>query len=248
MSKTIVKIVAIFLIGIVGGIFADQILWPYFIERPLFLKYDLEQNPVYVTERKEITIQENIALQGAIEKVEKVMTGIQTKTKTGKFIEGSGLIVTSDGLIVTLAELAPKGSSFTLWQNKTQLSSKNNEPRILKRDSKNNLVLIKIDQTNLNTTGFADIEKIKLGERVFLVNTILKQEDTKEIISVITVNQGIITYFDQDFLYTNISEKRTALGSSLFDIEGNVLGINFINKDGKITTIPSPIIRDFIGF
>jgi hypothetical protein len=61
MFKNIFKIIIVFLIGAVGGIFSEQILWPYFIERPLFLEYSLEQNPVYITETKEITIQENTA-------------------------------------------------------------------------------------------------------------------------------------------------------------------------------------------
>jgi len=113
MSKNILKIVAFFIIGTVGGIFADQILWPYFIEKPLFYQYRLEQSPVYVTERKEVTIQENTALKEAIEKVEKTVVGVRTQTKEEKILEGSGLIVTSDGLIVTLAELVPPGSLFS---------------------------------------------------------------------------------------------------------------------------------------
>ena len=112
MSKNILKIVGFFVIGMVGGIFADQIFWPYFIERPLFHEYRLEQSPVYVTERKEVTIQENTALREAIEKVEKTVVGVKTQTKAGKLLEGSGLIVTSDGLVVTLAELVLRARTF----------------------------------------------------------------------------------------------------------------------------------------
>ena len=72
MLKNIFKIIAIFILGTVGGIFADQILWPYFVERPLFYQYKLEKSPVYVTERKEVFIQENTALEEAIEKVGKL--------------------------------------------------------------------------------------------------------------------------------------------------------------------------------
>ena len=45
MTKNLLIIIGVFLTGIVGGLFAKQILWAYFIERPLFLKYNLEQRP-----------------------------------------------------------------------------------------------------------------------------------------------------------------------------------------------------------
>ncbi len=249
MTRNILKVIIIFLIGAVGGIFANQIFWPYFVERPLFLEYNLEQNPIYITETKKITIQENIALQNAIEKVENSVIGIRTKTKKGKDIQGSGLIVASDGLIVTLAEIAPEDSSLSIWLkgSKQEIS----DAKVLKRDIKNNLAFIKIEKAHLKTVDFADFEKIKLGQRVFLVGIIFQQEKGKKSpITTVTniVNQGIIKYFNQDLIYTNIFEKTTLAGSPLFDIEGRVLGINLIDKQGKIQTIPCSKIREFIGF
>jgi len=238
MSKNILKIVAFFIIGTVGGIFADQILWPYFIEKPLFYQYRLEQSPVYVTERKEVTIQENTALKEAIEKVEKTVVGVRTQTKEEKILEGSGLIVTSDGLIVTLAELVPPGSLFGFFVDGGQVSY-----QILKRDLKENLALVKIGKTNLPTLGFANLEKIKLGERVFLVGVIFKEKIPSKI-----VNEGIVKSFEEDSIKTNIFEKYTLTGSPLFNIEGEVLGLNTIDLEGEVIAIPISKIKQFIGF
>ena len=255
MLKNISKIIIIFIIGIVGGIFSDQILWPYFIERPLFLEYRLEQNPVYITETKEITIQENTALQDAIEKTEKVVAGIQTKTSKGKIASGSGLIVTSDGLILTLAELFPKNSSITIYIEGTPYHSslKNGDVKILKKDLDSNLCLIKVEANNLNTAGFFDFGKIKLGQRVFSIHNMFDTVFAKETAPKHVVNQGIVKYFDDDFIYTDISAQETTagnscLGSPLFSIDSQVIGINFIDKQGNLITIPSSVLRDFIGF
>lgn len=237
MIKNVFKIICIFILGIVGGIFADQILWPYFVERPLFYQYRLEKAPVYVTERKEITIQENVAIINAIEKVEKVVIGVKTETKMGKILEGSGLIVTSDGLIVTLAEIVPQGSTFSFL-----VDGKRAHFQILKRDLKENLALVKLEEENLPTCGFANLEKIKLGERVFLVGTIFEKEKPQKV-----VNEGIVASFNEDFIKTNIFEKYTLAGSSLFNIEGEVLGINMIDKEGKVITIPISKIKEFTG-
>jgi len=236
MLRNIIKILAVFIIGAVGGIFADQIFWPYFVERPLFHQYRLEQSPVYVTEKKEITIQENTALKNAIEKAEKVIVGVRTETKAGKFIEGSGLIITSDGLIVTLSELAPKGSDFSFF-----IDGKQTNFQILTRE--NGLVLIKLEEENLPTASFADLEKLKLGERVFLIGVVFESKKPSKM-----VNEGIVKSFDKDFIKTNMSEKYTAAGSSLFDIEGNILGLNTINKAGEVIAIPVSKIKSFAGF
>jgi len=240
--KNISKIIIFFILGIFGGIFADQILWPYFIERPLFYKYRLEQVPVI--EKREVIIQENTALTSAIEKVEKVVVAIKTTTATKKNLEGSGLIVTSDGLIVTLADLIPQGSTSDLYIDNEKVPF-----NVLKKDTKLNLALIKAERSNLSTVSFADLENLKLGERVFLVGTefekptIQPQQGVKKI-----VNEGIIKIFDEESIETNISEKNTLSGSSLFDIEGNVLGLNTIDTAGKIISIPITKIKQFAGF
>jgi len=239
MSKNIFKILVIFIVGMIGGIFADQIFWPYFVERPLFYQYRLEQSPIYVTEKKEIAVQENIALRNTIQRVEKAVVGVRTKTKTGKILEGSGLIVSSDGLVVTLADLVPSGSDINFfWEGKSVSF------QILKRDLDENLALIKIEETNLPTTGFADLEKIKLGERVFLLGIIFEKEGTPEKV----VNEGIVKTFDSNLIQTNIIEDSPLSGSPLFNIEGNALGLNIIDREGKVTAIPISKIKSFIGF
>lgn len=241
--KWVLKVLAIFILGIFGGIFANQILWPYFIERPLFYQYRLEQSPVYVTEKKEVTITENIALQNAIEKVEKTIIGVQTKTKTGKILAGSGLILTSDGLVVTLADLVPQGGNPSFFVDGEITSF-----QILKRDLKENLALIKIEKTNLPTVGFANFEKLKLGERVFLVGMAQPPNGGWVASPGLVVNEGIVKSFDENSIQTNIFEKIRLQGSPLFNIEGEVLGLNTIDSEGKIITIPISKIKSFSGF
>jgi len=235
--KNVFKIIAIFIIGVVGGIFADQILWPYFIERPLFYKYRLEQSPVYINETKEITIQENTALEDAIKKVDKVVVGIRAKTTAGKITEGSGIVVTSDGLVLTLNSLVPQGAEISLF-----LDSKKYTPKILQR--KNSLALLKIEENNLATTAFADFEKISLGERVFLLGITFGKNDLTQKIT----NEGIIKTFDENSIRSNIVEDLTLQASPLFDIEGHLVGLSTIDKTGKVSAISIKTIRELLGF
>lgn len=240
MVKNVFKVLGIFILGISGGIFGSQILLPYFMERSLFSQYRLDQRPIYITEKKEIIIQENVALKNAIEKVKKVVVGVKTKTKAGKVLEGSGLILTSDGFIITLADLVPRGSEFSFFFEGELVSF-----QILKKDLKENLALVKIEKRNLPTVSFANLEKLKLGERVFLVGAVF-DEQKKDSLTLV-VNEGTVRTFDKNFIKTNISETHLLKGSPLFNIEGEVLGINTIDKEGKISTIPISKIKTFAG-
>jgi S1-C subfamily serine protease len=234
--KNILKIIALFAIGMIGGIFADQILWPYFVERPLFYQYRLEKNPVSIIEKKETIIQENTALTETIEKVENTVMAVRSQDASGT-LEGSGLIITADGLMITLAELVPQGSSFTFFLNGKAVSY-----QILKRDLSKNLALVKLGESNLQTVNFANLDEMKLGERVFLVGEVFNNKETSKV-----VNEGIIRSFDKNLIETNMSEKNILSGSSLFNIKGEVLGINTINPEGKVVAIPISKIKEFIG-
>ena len=233
MLKNVLKLIVVFIFGIGGGIFADQILWPYFVERPL----GLENSSPLITEKKEIIIKENTALQDTVEKVKKSVVGIETKTKKG-VLQGSGLIVTSDGLIVALSDLVPKGGNSLLF-----VGGKSPKFQILKRDLKKNLVLIKIEQRDLPTLSFGDFNKIRLSERVFLVGKIKKEGTWREI-----VNEGIVRTLNNNSFQTNISEKQYLLGSPLFNIKGEVVGLSLFDKEGKISAISVKDIREFLGF
>lgn len=228
MTKKIAKVIIIFLVGAVGGIFADQIICPYFWEQPA----------VRVIEKSETIIQENTALEEAVGKVEKTVISILTKTKSGKSLTGSGIIVSSDGLVITLAELLPQGGIFAFF-----IGDEAQKYQVLKRDLKNNLALVELEKRDLPTVGFADSNNLKLGEKVFLVGSFLDKTSFRK-----TVNEGIIRFISQDYFQTNILEKSALIGSPLFDIKGELLGLSIIGIDGNVSAIPASKVRNFLGF
>ena len=238
MKKRILEILRIFVISVFGGLFAQQVIWPLLLHNSFFAQYKQDDAPVYVTERSEFFIQENVALQRAIEQVEKSVIGIRTITKDNDVLEGSGLIVTSDGLAVTLAELVPLGSDFSVYIDGLLVSA-----QVLKRDLVGNLALIKIDQNNLSTLSFAEADKIKLGERIFLLGIIFDNGDIDRVI-----NEGSIRFLSENLIETNMFDSQSLLGSPLFNVEGKFLGLNFLNLEGRVVTLPIGKIRTFTGF
>jgi len=231
MMKNIFKIIAVLILGAMGGALFQALVLPGLINHSYFgnlsfiknLKREVIVNPV-----EKIIIEENTALEDAFEKVEKSVVGLDN---------GSGLIITSDGLIVTFADLLSKTENY-LFLEKEKV-----EFEILRKDLKQNLALVKINRDDLTVCSFADLAELKMGQKVFLTGIIIENKIPKKII-----NEGIIKILDENAIRTNIFEKSTLQGSSLFNIKGEVLGLNTIDSQGKITAVPITEIRKFAGF
>jgi len=225
-------------LGIIGGGIFCVLILPKLIENPYFEKFQIFETfkrEIIVNPKEQIYIQENVALKNAIEKAEKVVMEISTESK-GKTLSASALILTSDGLVVTLDDLLTSKSEIYYQEEILPF-------QILKRDQKDNLVLIKVEKSNLPTLSFANEEKLKLGERVFLVGKIFTREKETQIV----VNEGIIKSFTSEFIETNIFEDEKLRSCPLFDIEGNIVGLNIIEKGKEVKTIPISKIREFTG-
>ena len=151
-------------------------------------------------------------------------------------MESSGLIVTADGLIITLIDSVPEG-----WENFVFLGGEKIKAKVLQR--KENLALLKIEKTNLSPANFANFEKIELGERVFLTGVIFNKDIPQKI-----VNQGIVKTISEENLKTNMFDETALRGSSLFDIEGQLVGLNTVDKYGRVSAISIKQIRDFLQF
>lgn len=240
MPRFFFKFFFILIAGALGGVVFQALILPYLATKDYFKEFGfvkiLTEREVNIYPTDEVIIQENTALQKAVERVDKVVVGVRAQSKQGKITEGSGLILTTEGDVVTLGDILPKGYDFSFFWEGEKLPFKISEVG-------ENLVKVKIEKTNLPTVPFADLEKIKLGQRVFLVGIIFEKGQPRKI-----VNEGIIKTFDENFIRTNIFEKSTLAGSPLFDIEGNVLGLNTIDREGKVITISIKKIKEFSGF
>ena len=239
-TKIISIVIGILLLGALGALLFNVFLLPYLLTNSYFERFqfvkDFKSGKIIINPKEQVYIQENVALESAIEKVAKSVVAIQVVTLTQNSRLGSGLIATSDGLIITLANLIPAGSKFNIFINGEKVDFK-----IEKADYEKNLILIKVAEINLPTVGFADSDKIKLGQRVFLTAFYsIKNSDW-------FVNEGIVKSFNNNTIKTNISEKSIVSGSPLFNIAGELLGLNYIDQYGKVSAVSVSVIKTFLG-
>jgi len=229
--KNIFKIIIILIIGAIGGSLFQVLILPGLIGHPYFGNLEMIKrlkNQVIVNPVEQIFIGQDTALEEAIKKVEDTVVG---------FNNGSGIIITSDGLIITLADVLPKTEKYLF------LEGEKVNFEVVRKDLDQNLALIKIEQKNILACKFADLSDIKMGQKVFLFGIIIENNIPKSI-----TNQGSIKMFDDDIIRTNILEDKILNGSPLFNVWGEVLGLNTIDNQGKVSTIPIDNIRKFAGF
>ena len=179
--NNILKAVIVILLGALGG----TIVWLFAFKN--------QSAPVQVVDKEEkIYIEENTALTNTIKDVKDSVVSLKTEYNK-KEIQGFGLVLTSDGLVITLASNVPQGSEANI----SIKGEENITYQVLKRDLDNNLALIKIDRSNLQTKGFFDLSKLEMGKRVFILSN--------------SVNEGIVKSFNDDLIKTNIIEAEISM-------------------------------------
>jgi S1-C subfamily serine protease len=214
--NNIFKAIIVILLGVLGG----TIAWLFALKNQSFVQVINKEEKVY--------IEENTALTNTIKNIKDSVVTLKTEDGN-KEIKGFGMVLTADGLVITLAENIPQGSVFNI----TIKGEENISYQVLKRDLGNNLALIKVDKNNLQTKEFFDLSKLGMGERVFILSDI--------------TNEGIVKTFNDDLIKTNIIESEIINGAPVFNIKGEVLGIGLKNTNSAIDIIPVSKIKFFAG-
>jgi serine protease Do len=158
---------------------------------------------------------------------------------------GSGMIVSSEGYIVTNWHVVNGASQVTV-----QLSDGRSLPAtIAGADRRSDIAVLKINADGLQPIAFGDSELVKVGQMVFAVGNPFGLQET--------VTQGIISAKGRrtmseaanEFFQTSTTINPGNSGGPLVDIHGKVIGINnFIlsrsgGSEGIGFAIPSNVAR-----
>ena len=136
---------------------------------------------------------------------------------------GSGVIVNSDGLILTNQHVIEAADEIEVALE----DGRSVRARIVGSDPDTDLAVLKIDVKNLPSITFADPKKNKVGDVVLAIGNPfgVGQTVTQGIISALGRNHlGISTF--ESFIQTDASINPGNSGGALIDAEGNLVGIN----------------------
>jgi len=135
---------------------------------------------------------------------------------------GSGFLISADGLILTNAHVVKGADEINV-----RLSDHREvQARLVGTDERTDIALLKVDITGLPTVRLGDSDKLEVGEWVLAIGSPfgLEYTATAGIVSAVGRNLPSETYVP--FIQTDVAVNPGNSGGPLFNIRGEVVGIN----------------------
>lgn len=159
--------------------------------------------------------------------------------------QGSGVIFTPDGYIVTNNHVVQDASKITVTLN----DGKHYNARLIGRDPRTDLAVVKIDARNLPYGKFADSNTAQVGDWVIAVGSPLGFEWTVTVGVISALGRSLGGMVSERLIQTDASINPGNSGGALADLDGKVVGINNMiasTSGGSVGigfAIPSNIVR-----
>jgi serine protease Do len=164
---------------------------------------------------------------------------------------GSGVILSSDGYIVTNNHVVENATEITVT---IPNDTKEYKATLIGTDKDSDLAVIKIDKTDLTPIDIGSSENLKVGDVVFAVGNPfgVGETVTQGIVSALNKNSvGINQY--ENFIQTDASINPGNSGGALVDSRGVLIGINsaILSRSGGNNgigfAIPSAMVKRVVN-
>ena len=173
---------------------------------------------------------------------------VQTPKQEGA---GSGVIISSDGYIVTNNHVVENANEITVTLN----DNREFTARVIGLDSSTDLALLKIDATDLPAITIGDSDALKVGEWVLAVGNPfnLTSTVTAGIVSAKARNMGANRNGIESFIQTDAAINKGNSGGALVNARGELVGINAMlySQTGSFTgygfAIPVSIMKKVVS-
>ena len=165
---------------------------------------------------------------------------------------GSGVIISSDGYIVTNHHVIEDSDQIEITLN----DKRSFKVKLVGLDTSTDIALLKVNEKNLPYIRFGNSDKLRLGEWVLAVGNPfnLTSTVTAGIVSAKGRNLGILSdrYKVESFIQTDAALNRGNSGGALVNIKGELIGINsaIISPTGGYAgnsfAIPANIVKKIV--
>ncbi len=166
---------------------------------------------------------------------------------------GSGVIVSSDGYIVTNHHVVNEGSEIHLTLN----DKREYEAVLVGSDPTTDIALLKIDAKNLPFVAFGNSDSLQIGEWVMAIGNPFRLESTVTA-GIVSAKARNISILDNEasvesFIQTDAVVNQGNSGGALVNTNGELVGINaaIITQSGKYEgysfAIPSNLARKVVA-
>lgn len=193
-------------------------------------------NPV--AQNKQVTLQENSATIDLVKKVGASVVSINTSSRVQSIFglnqsqqgAGTGVIVTSDGLILTNKHVVEGASTFTV----TLTDGKQYDGKLVATDPSNDIAYLRVEATGLQAAELGDSDKVEVGQKVVAIGNALGQFANTVTTGVISGKSRPIEASDgsggterlSNLFQTDAAINPGNSGGPLLNIDGQIIGIN----------------------
>ncbi|MDO9260740.1 MAG: Do family serine endopeptidase [Flavobacteriaceae bacterium] len=231
-----------------------------------YIPINFNQNALYATENTDfIKVAEsslnavvhvkNSSIQTVRDPFSELFYGRSAERKFEQIGTGSGVIISSDGYIITNNHVVQNATDIEITLN----NKKKHKAKLIGADVNNDIALIKIDAKEMPYIPFGNSDNVKVGEWVLAVGNPYNLTST--------VTAGIVSAKGRDldgnnnidsFIQTDAAVNQGNSGGALVNTRGELIGINtaisslnggFVGYSFAIpSNIAKKIIEDLIEF
>lgn len=159
---------------------------------------------------------------------------------------GSGVIATKDGYILTNNHVVENAEVV----NVTLSDGRELTAKVIGRDPKTDIAVIKVDGKELPTVPMADSDQVEVGDMVLAIGNPFGIGQTVTMGIVSATGRGNMGLDYEDFIQTDAAINPGNSGGALVDVEGRLIGINtaILSRSGGNQgigfAIPSNLARE----
>ena len=232
------KISINFLIGFLGGIVSILLISNLPSVPILGNIFGSILRPERIIERVEKEVKIIPQEEAITEKVDKISRSIVLiqSFRGGQLLRfGSGAMLTNDGVIVTTNNVVPIDADvFQVFIN-----DKISKAKLIKRDTRNNLALLKIsEEMNQSPIVFSSSES-KIGDINYIIGKYIEISTP-----AVFVQQAIISRKVKDIIYLDTKYSNDLSGSLTVNKNTEVNGIIFVDGS-RVLAVESRIVKEF---
>jgi len=164
-----------------------------------------------------------------------VVVIVALDVKGNSVSQGSGFIVRADGAVVTNYHVISNATDITIKAGDKVLEAEG----LLHIDKENDLVILKAKGKNLQAVKFGDIEKLNVGEKVYVISSPQGLENT--------ISEGILSGIREldpkrKILQITAPISQGSSGGPVFNKNGEVIGIaTFLIKEAQNINFAMPV-------
>ncbi len=162
---------------------------------------------------------------------------------------GSGVIISSDGYVVTNNHVVEGADSVTV----ALADGRELPAKVVGRDPLTDIAVVKVEAKDLPAITFADSSKILAGDRVLAIGNPfgIGETVTSGIVSATGRRVGILNdvHGYEDFIQTDAAINPGNSGGALVDVDGRLIGINtaILSRSGGFQGVGLAVPSNMVG-